>query len=383
MKYFLLSLSILLFACQNPNMKNQKSKHKLSIQSEVFGKFENQDVTLYSLQNAHGMEVQIMNYGGIITSIKVPDREGEIADVALGFSTFPVYLQEHPYFGALIGRYGNRIAKGSFSIDDNTLTLAKNNGENSLHGGVTGFDKKLWSSEPFQSEDVIGVKLSGQSPDMEEGYPGNLDIKVSYTLNNENELIIEYTAVTDKATVVNLTNHTYFNLKGEGNGDILDHELVIHADRFTQVDETLIPTGELKAVDNSPFDFRQKHSIGERINQEDNQQIKFGGGYDHNFVLNDQSGNLSLAATVVENGTGRQVDVLTTEPGVQFYTGNFLDASLTGKSGKPYIKRGAFCLETQHYPDSPNQNTFPSTRLNPGDTYTSQTVYRFSIAESK
>lgn len=381
MKYFLLSLSILLSACQNPNMKNQNSEQNLSIQSEMFGKFENQDVTLYSLQNAHGMEVQIMNYGGIITSIKVPDRDGEIADVALGFSTFPEYLKEHPYFGALVGRYGNRIAKGSFTIDDNIFTLAKNNGENSLHGGLKGFDKKLWSNESFQTDDAIGVKLSGRSTDMEEGYPGNLDIEVNYSLNNENELIIDYAAVTDKATVVNLTNHTYFNLKGEGNGDILDHELVIHADRFTPVDETLIPTGELKSVENTPFDFRQKHSIGERINQEDNQQITFGGGYDHNFVLNNQSGKLSLVATVVENGSGLQVEVLTTEPGVQFYTGNFLDGTLKGKSGKPYIKRGAFCLETQHFPDSPNQDNFPSARLNPGETYTSKTIYRFSIAQ--
>lgn len=381
MKYFLLSLSILLSACHNPNMKNQNSEQNLSIQSEMFGKFENQDVTLYSLQNAHGMEVQIMNYGGIITSIKVPDRDGEIADVALGFSTFPEYLKEHPYFGALVGRYGNRIAKGSFTIDDNIFTLAKNNGENSLHGGLKGFDKKLWSNESFQTDDAIGVKLSGRSTDMEEGYPGNLDIEVNYSLNNENELIIDYAAVTDKATVVNLTNHTYFNLKGEGNGDILDHELVIHADRFTPVDETLIPTGELKSVENTPFDFRQKHSIGERINQEDNQQITFGGGYDHNFVLNNQSGKLSLVATVVENGSGRQVEVLTTEPGVQFYTGNFLDGTLKGKSGKPYIKRGAFCLETQHFPDSPNQDNFPSARLNPGETYTSKTIYRFSIAQ--
>lgn len=379
MRYYLLLTSILLIACENSSMKKQNSSQKLNITSEVIAAFENQDVTLYTLKNSHGMEVRIMNFGGIITSIKVPDQNGNIEDVALGFNHFAEYLEDHPFFGALIGRYGNRIAKGSFSIDGTEYTLATNNGENTLHGGIKGFDKKLWTDELIQSNDAVGVKLSGRSENMEEGYPGNLDIEVSYFLNNENEIIIEYQAVTDKPTIVNLTNHSYFNLKGEGNGDIEDHELTIFGDHFTPVDETLIPTGEIRSVEGTAFDFRDKHLIGERINQTGSQQIQIGGGYDHNFVLNKQNGKLALAARVEEHSSGRILEVLTTEPGVQFYTGNFLDGSLIGKSGKPYFKRGAFCLETQHYPDSPNQFGFPSTRLDPGQKYSSQTIYRFSV----
>jgi len=379
MKLYLLLIFTFLIACENSTMKKQNSSQNLTITSEVIASFENQDVSLYTLTNSHGMEVQIMNFGGIIRSIKVPDHNGKIEDVALGFNTFQEYLGEHPYFGTLIGRYGNRIAKGSFSIDGQQYKLATNNGENSLHGGLKGFDKKIWTDELIETDGAIGVKLTGRSTDLEEGFPGNLDIEVLYQLNEENEIVIHYKAVTDKATVVNLTNHSYFNLKGEGNGDITDHELIIYADRFTPVDQTLIPTGELRSVEGTAFDFKEQHSIGERIDVDNNQQIIFGGGYDHNFILNNQTGKLALAARVTEPKSGRQLEVLTTEPGVQFYTGNFLDGSISGKSGRPYIKRGAFCLETQHYPDSPNQEGFPSTRLNPGESYSSKTVYRFSI----
>lgn len=347
----------------------------------MVGQHDQQEVRLHTMKNSAGMEVQLMNYGGIITSIKVPDRDGNVADVALGFNTFSEYLNEHPYFGALVGRYGNRIANGSFSIDGQEYTLAKNNGENSLHGGLVGFDKKMWTDELIQSDELVGVKLTGRSEDMEEGFPGNVDIEVSYTLNQDNELTISYAGVTDKATVINLTNHTYFNLKGEGSGDVLDHQLIIHADRFTPVDESLIPTGELRPVDGTAFDFRNKHSIGERINNQESQQIVYGGGYDHNYVLSDHPRKLTAAAKVMEESSGRVMEVLTTEPGVQLYTGNFLDGTLKGKSGKAYGKRSAFCLETQHHPDSPNQESFPSTRLDPGEEYRSQTVYRFSTME--
>jgi len=379
MKHYILLFVFFLIACGNPSMNKKSPANTLVIQSEVIGQFENQDVKMYTMSNSSGMEIQLMNYGGIISSIKVPDRSGNIDDVALGFNTFPEYLEEHPYFGALIGRYGNRIAKGAFSIDGQDYSLATNNGENSLHGGIKGFDKKIWKDEMIQTDDAVGVKLIGRSPHMEEGYPGNLDIEVKYLLNDQNEIVIDYKAVTDKSTIVNLTNHSYFNLKGEGQGDITDHELIIKADRFTPVDETLIPTGEMKEVNGTAFDFRTIQKIGNRIDQEGSQQITFGGGYDHNYVLNSQTGKLTMAAKVVEKSTGRVMEVLTTEPGMQFYTGNFLDGTIIGKSGKAYGKRAAFCLETQHHPDSPNQESFPSTRLDPGETYSSQTVYRFSV----
>lgn len=363
-------------------MTPKTPEHTLKIESQSYGTIDDSDVTLYTVRNESGIEIQIINYGGIITSIKTPDRNGELDDIALGFSTLEEYLGEHPYFGALIGRYGNRIANGTFSIDDNNYILAKNNGLNTLHGGVKGFDKKIWTSEEVKTETSVGVKMSGTSPDMEEGYPGNLKIVVTYSLNNQNELIMDYTATSDQATIVNLTNHSYFNLKGEGNGDILDHKMILNADRFTPVTEHLIPTGELRPVEGTAFDFKDWHTIGERIDQTDSQQIEFGGGYDHNYVLNNQTGTLKTAAKVHDPSTGRMLEVLTTEPGVQFYTGNFLDGTISGKAGKSYIKRGAFCLETQHYPDSPNQSNFPSTRLNPGEVYESQTVYRFSTTDS-
>ena len=338
-------------------------------------------IKLYTLTNRSGMTIKVTNYGAIITSILVPDRDGKLADVALGYDRVEDYMNavDKPYFGAIVGRYGNRIAKGEFSIDGQTYSLATNNGENHLHGGVIGFDKVVWDAQPAKGNDWSGLELSYLAKDKEEGYPGNLRIKVTYKLTNRNAVVVEYHATTDKATPVNLTQHTYFNLKGEGEGDILDHELTLNAKKYTPVDEGLIPTGELASVAGTPFDFTSPKSIGRDIDQ-DHQQLEFGLGYDHNFVL-DKVGNPNgntLAARVYEPGSGRVLEILTTEPGIQFYCGNFLDGRLKGKSGRPYVHRGGFCLETQHYPDSPNQPTFPSTILKPGDEYKSTTVFQFS-----
>jgi aldose 1-epimerase len=332
-------------------------------------------VALYTLSNAHGMEVAISTYGATIVSIKVPDRNGKIADVVLGFDSLDGYLTKEPYFGAVVGRYGNRIAKGSFTLDGATYTLARNNGENSLHGGLKGFDKQVWLGRAVTSNDGPGVELMYLSKDGEEGFPGNLTATVTYTLTANNELKIDYAATTDKDTVLNLTNHSYFNLAGQGNGDILDHIVAIDADRFTPVDATLIPTGELRSVAGTPFDFRKPMAIGARIDDPD-QQIKLGGGYDHNFVLNHSDG--MLAARVTDPKSGRTLIVLTTQPGVQFYTANFLDGTIHGKGGAVYGRRSAFCLETQHFPDSPNQPGFPTVVLKPGEKFHSTTVFRFS-----
>jgi aldose 1-epimerase len=336
-------------------------------------------IALYELKNDNGLVVKITNYGATVTSILVPDRKGDYADIALGYDRVEDYMNavDKPYFGSIVGRYGNRIATGQFTLGGETYTLATNNGANHLHGGVIGFDKVAWSASPISGDGFTGLELAYLAKDREEGYPGNLDIKVTYKLNNNNELVIDYYATTDKATPVNLTNHTYFNLAGEGNGTILGHKLMINADRFTPVDETLIPTGELKPVKDTPFDFTNAKAIGRDINKK-NQQLKFGGGYDHNFVLNKDKGGMTLAATVYEPASGRFMEVLTEEPGIQFYCGNFLDGRLTGKAGKPYVHRGGFCLETQHYPDSPNQPEFPTTILQPGHIYKTKTVYRFS-----
>jgi aldose 1-epimerase len=329
---------------------------------------------LFTLKNSNGVEVGITNYGAIVTSIKCPDRAGKLADVVLGFDSLEGYLGDNPYFGAIVGRYGNRIAKGRFTLNGKEYKLATNNGPNHLHGGITGFNRVVWQAEPAGD---FTLKLTYVSKDGEEGYPGTLTSTVDYTLTEGNELKISYLATTDKDTIFNLTNHSYFNLAGEGSGDILGHRIRIHADRFTPVDATLIPTGELRPVAGTPFDFRQPHVIGERIDAAD-EQIKFGGGYDHNFVLNGAAGTLRPAARVVEPMTGRVLEVSTTEPGVQFYTGNFLDGTIKGKSGKPYQRRSGFCLETQHFPDSPNQPQFPSTTLKPGQRYQSTTVYKFT-----
>lgn len=347
------------------------------------GTIEEQDfdsIKLYTLKNAADMTVKITNYGATVTSIVVPDRSGKMADVVLGYDEVEDYMNavDKPYFGAIVGRYGNRIAGGQFRIGEKTYTLATNNGPNHLHGGIIGFDKVVWQATPGTNAEQPELTLSYRAKDGEEGYPGNLRVTVVYSLTKENRLVVDYEAMTDQATPINLTQHSYFNLKGEGNGTILDHELMINADRFTPVDETLIPTGALQEVSGTPFDFRQAKPIGRDIEQED-QQLTYGGGYDHNFVLNNAptDGELRLAARVREPSSGRVLTIYTTEPGVQFYCGNFLDGRLKGKSGNPYVHRGGFCLETQHFPDSPNQPTFPSTILLPGKKYESTTEFRF------
>jgi aldose 1-epimerase len=337
-------------------------------------------VTLFTLANAHGMELRAVSYGGIILSLQVPDREGRLGDVALGYDDLAGYLAETPYFGAIIGRYGNRIGGASFPLDGEAYSLAANDGTNHLHGGRVGFDKVVWNTEPFENEEGVGVVFSRTSPDGEEGYPGNLSVQVTYTLTDRNELIFDYLATTDAATPVNLTQHTYFNLAGHGSGDVLGHHLLINASRYTPVDEGLIPTGELAPVEGTPFDFRTSHTIGERIESDDIQMVR-GGGYDHNWILDREEageGEPTLAVRVEEPTSGRLMAVYTTEPGVQFYSGNFLDGSITGKDGVVYTHRTGFCLETQHFPDSPNQPGFPSTILRPGEEYRSRTVYRFS-----
>ncbi|MGI9474831.1 MAG: aldose epimerase family protein [Rubripirellula sp.] len=336
-------------------------------------------IKLYTFTNASGMQVKITNYGAIVTSISVPDRNGKMADVTLGYDRVEDYINavDKPYFGAIVGRYGNRIAKGEFSIDGETYSLATNNNENHLHGGVIGFDKVVWDAQLVGGDGWSGLKLSYLAKDKEEGYPGNLSVDVTYKLTDENELIVEYLATTDKATPINLTQHSYFNLKGEGEGTILDHELMLNATRYTPVDSTLIPTGEMPTVKGTPFDFTKSKTIGRDIEQE-NEQLTFGLGYDHNFVLDREGEGLSLAARVHEPASGRTMEIHTTEPGIQFYCGNFLDGRLKGKSGKDYVHRGGFCLETQHYPDSPNQPDFPSSILKPGEEYKTTTVFKFS-----
>jgi aldose 1-epimerase len=342
---------------------------------ENFGTMPNGDaVDLYTFKNGH-IEVRITNLGATITSIRTPDRNGQLGDIVLGFDDLKGYLGNTPYFGVVVGRYGNRIAKGQFSLDGHKYTLAKNNGENHLHGGVSGFDKKVWAPRVLESATGPSLQLTYVSKDGEEGYPGTLTATVVYTLTPTNELAIAYSAMTDKKTVVNLTNHSYFNLAGTG--DILSHEVMIAADRFTPVDKTLIPTGELRAVVGTPFDFTKPTAAGARIDQKD-EQIQFGNGYDHNWVLNHAPGTMGLAARVTEPSSGRVLEVSTTEPGVQFYTGNFLDGTVVGKSGRPYQKRTGLCLETQHFPDSPNHPAFPTTVLEPGQTYSTRTMFAFS-----
>jgi aldose 1-epimerase len=332
---------------------------------------------LYVLTNKNGMQVSITNYGGIVVSVKVPDRQGKLGDVVLGFDTLDGYVADKSYFGALIGRYGNRIGGAKFSIDGATYTLAKNNGENVLHGGIIGFNKMLWEAGDVSKGDEPALELKYTSKDGEEGFPGNLMTTVVYTLTNKNELKIEYSATTDKKTVVNLTNHSYFNLAGPGSGDVLKYVLQLHADKFTPVDSGLIPTGELRSVEGTPFDFRKPKAIGARIDGDD-EQIKLGQGYDHNFVLTkEKQSGPTLAARVEEPTTGRVLEVWTTEPAVQFYTANFLDGTVHGKGGIAYGRRTAFCLETQHFPDSPNKPSFPSTLLGPGQRYHTITIYRF------
>ena len=346
-----------------------------SMTREPFGTApDGQAVELITLTNANGVKLRAMTYGAIIVSLTVPDRTGAMGDVVLGYDSLSGYAQSSPYFGAVVGRYGNRIAKGTFTLDGTAYTLAVNNGPNALHGGLKGFDKVVWGADTVRSAEGVEITFHYLSKDGEEGYPGNLHVAVTYLLSDDNQVTIEYEATTDKATPVNLTQHSYFNLAGKG--DILGHVLSISATHITPVDSTLIPTGALMRVTDTPFDFTTPHAIGERINAE-HQQIKFGGGYDHNFVLTRADTGLTLAAILKDPASGRVLEVRTTEPGVQFYSGNFLDGTLTGKGGVIYQHRTGLCLETQHYPDSPNQKTFPSTILRPGETYQSKTVWTF------
>jgi aldose 1-epimerase len=334
-------------------------------------------VELFTFRNAAGLEVRAMSYGAIILSLRVPDRRGQFDDVVLGYDTAAEYVtNKTTYFGALVGRYANRIAKGRFTLDGRTFQLATNDGPNHLHGGNKGFDTRHWSGEPIQDERGVGVAFTYTSPDGQEGYPGTLKARIAYTLTDTNELVFDFHATTDAPTIVNLAQHSYFNLAGQGTRDVLDHEVQIFADRYTPVDDTLIPTGELATVDGTPFDFKSPIKIGARIDQDDI-QLRRGRGYDHNWVLARSGEGLQPAVKVVERSTGRTMQISTTEPGLQFYSGNFLDGSNTGKQGRVYRHRFGFCLETQHYPDSPNKPEFPSTALMPGQEYRSRTVLTF------
>jgi len=354
------------------------------ITSEPFGDVEGQGVDLYTLTNANGMEVKIMTYGGIVQSIRVPDRDGQLANVALGFATLEEYVAGNPYFGCIVGRYGNRIARGTFSLDGTTYRLALNNGENTLHGGEKGFDKFVWGATRVPDvQNGVALKLSRVSPDGEENYPGTMMVDVTYTVTDTDELQIDYHATTDKATIVNLTNHTYFNLAGEGSGTVANQQLQLNASTYTPVDDTLIPTGEIAPVAGTPFDFTTATAIGDRIRDGSSEQITFGRGYDHNFVLDRPSPDdrsMVVAGTVTDPESGRTMEIRTTEPGIQFYSGNFLDGTIAGPSGKVYRQGDAFALETQHFPDSPNQPTFPSTVLQPDQEYSSTTVYAFATS---
>ncbi len=362
-------------ACEK-TMTAEKGRHAMRVDRQPFGTANGTKVDLYTLTNANGLRADITNYGGIIVRLYAPDRNGRLADIVLGYDALADYIRATPYFGAIVGRYGNRIARGRFTLDGVEYTLATNNMGNHLHGGKKGFDKVVWSAEPFRSAEAVGLKLTYTSKDGEEGYPGNLRCTVRYSLTNSDELKIEYEAETDKATPVNLTNHSYWALSGHGERDILGHELMLNADRFLPVDATLIPTGELRPVKGTPMDFTKPAPIGARVNQDD-EQLKLGKGYDHCWVLNKKGGEMSLSASVYEPTTGRVMEVLTTEPAIQFYCGNFLDGSNVGKGGKVYKHRYGFCLETEHYPDSPNKPAFPSTILRPGEQYRTTTVYRF------
>ena len=354
---------------------NQSSKGKSMAEQELYGTHNGKEVFLFTLTNKNGNVLKLTSFGARITWIEVPDKAGNKDNVTFGFDTFDGMISGDPYFGSVVGRYANRIAKAKFTLDGTEYTLAVNNGPNSLHGGPGGWHSQVWDGEIIKGSEYPSVKFMLKSPDMEEGYPGNMNVETTYTWTDNNEIIIDYRCTTDKKTVLNITNHAYFNLHGAGNGDILDHELVIKGSRIVAVDSTLIPTGELRDVAGSPFDFTTPHTVGERIS-EDYDQLKLGNGYDHTFVL-DKPGD--IIATVYEPVSGRFMEVITDQPGVQFYCGNFLNGSRIGYGGKPYIHRSGLCLETGHYPDSPNHPDFPTTILNPGETFTSRTIYRFSV----
>lgn len=381
----LMSFALLNIQCKNEKKADtntitvEEMKNPVTITKEPFGTTaDNIAVDKFTLKNEQGMEISIITYGGIITSWTAPDKNGNYQDVALGYDSLGQYEKSSPFFGALIGRYGNRIAKGKFTLDGIEYKLATNDGQNHLHGGVKGFDKVVWNASESSSDNTASLILTYLSKDMEEGYPGNLETKVTYTLNNDNALEVVYEATTDKKTIVNLTQHSYFNLSGDFSKPILDHEVTINADKLVPVDATLIPTGELTDVTNTPFDFRQAKTIGKDIEVKD-EQLKRGEGYDHCWVLNNQNEGMRLAATAYHPESGRLMEVSTDEPGIQLYTGNFLDGTLPSKQGGTYAHRSGFCLETQHYPDSPNQKDFPSVVLNPGETYKTTTTFKFSV----
>ncbi|HCI56018.1 MAG TPA: aldose epimerase family protein [Bacteroidales bacterium] len=365
----LITTGVLITSC------NQQNKGKAKVTKETYGIQNGKEVFLFTLTNKNSNVLKLTNYGARITWIEVPDREGKKENITFGFDTFDKMIKGDPYFGAVVGRYANRIAKGKFTLDGVEYSLTLNNGPNSLHGGPGGWHSVVWDAEIIKDSKYPSVKFTYHSPDMEEGYPGNMDVEVLYTWTDNNEIIIDYKCTTDKKTVLNVTNHAYFNLHGAGNGDILDHELVIKASRFVAVDSTLIPTGELRPVAGTPFDFTTPHKIGERINEPYDQLI-LGKGYDHTFVLDNIE---EVDATVYDPLTGRFMEVITDQPGIQFYCGNFLNGSLIGYGGKPYTFRSGLCLETGHFPDSPNHPDFPTTVLNPGEIFKSRTTYRFSV----
>jgi aldose 1-epimerase len=350
-------------------------KNKVIVQKELIGTYKGKEVYQMTLTNKAGNVIRLTNFGARITWIEVPDKNGNKENVTFGFDTFDGMIKGDPYFGAVVGRYANRIAKGKFSLDGHEYSLTLNNGPNTLHGGPGGWHSVVWDTEIPVKTEFPTVKFAYKSPDMEEGYPGNMDINVTYTWNDNNEIVIDYACTTDKKTVLNITNHAYFNLHGAGNGNILDHQLVIKASSFVPVDSTLIPTGEIRPVAGTPFDFTTPHAVGERIG-ENYDQLIFGKGYDHTFILDNKE---EVDASVYDPVSGRFMEVISDQPGVQFYCGNFLNGSLFGHGGKPYIYRSGLCLETGHYPDSPNHPDFPATTLDPGQTFTSQTIYRFSV----
>src|ERR1051326_870277 len=366
--------AVCLLACAMPTTSAAASGE---ISHKPFGKTQDgTPVDLYTLRNRHGMEVKITNYGGIVISISVPDRNGHFGDVVLGYDNLEGYLKENPFFGAMVGRYGNRIANAKFTLNGKEYKLPANNGPNCLHGGLKGFDKVVWQAKSLATPEGAALELSYTSKDGEEGFPGNLSVTAVYTLTDDNGLKLEYTATTDKDTIVNLTQHSYFNLAGKG--DVLKHEVMINADKFTPTDKNLIPTGALKPVQGTAVDFRKPTPIGARINQDD-EQLKFGGGYDQNWVINNPPGKLGVMARVYEPTSGRVLEVLSTEPGMQFYTGNHLSGKITGKGGWVYEPRSAFCMEPQHFPDSPNHPEFPSVVLKLGQEYHNTIIYRFSV----
>ena len=376
-KIHFLLFSLIIVSCENILKKN-KVMSLVSIEKKAFGKTkEGLNVDQYILKNRNGMEISAINYGGIITSLKTKDRDGNYQDIVLGFDNLSEYESESPYFGAIIGRYGNRIAKGKFTLNDENYNLAVNNGENHLHGGIKGFDKVVWDTREVVDDSTASLVLSYVSDDMEEGYPGNLKVKVTYTLDNNDKLSVKYEAVTDKTTIINLTQHSYFNLSADFNKNILDHDILINADSFLPVDSTLIPTGEIRNVGDTPFDFRRPKNVGDEINNS-NKQLMIGNGYDHCWVLNNQDKGLRFVASAYDSSTGRLLEVFSDQPGIQFYSGNFLDGSLKSKIGGTYDFRSGFCLETQHYPNSPNEMSFPSVTLNPGEKYETETIFKFS-----